>query len=186
MKIGFLAPINGLKQYGDVYLSIVSFLDKKGHDVIHPLSVNETILLNWNSQQRDDFFIDYYSRVNKCDLLLAECSFPCINMGYEIANAIQQGKEIIILKAKDAEMSLQNFDPMYSKKNIYIYEYLKHNLQETLEEAIAFNPSQKYKKYNILFTPHMVAKLNEIAKKKNLPKSVYIRQLLEKGLSIEE
>lgn len=186
MKIGFLVPINGLKQYGDVYLSIVAFLDKKGHDVTHPLSVNEATLLSWSPRKRDAFFIDYYARVNKCELLIAECSFPCINMGYEIANAIQQGKEIVILKAKDAELSLRNFDPLYTKKNIYIFEYEKHTLRKTLEAAIAFNPCQKYKKYNILFTPLMVAKLNEIAKKKNLHKSVYIRQLLEKGLATEE
>lgn len=186
MKIGFLAPIQGSNQYGDVYLSIVSFLEKKGHDVVHPLGVTEDTIQVWNSSKRDAFFKDYYQRASKSDLILAECSFPCITTGFEIAGAIQQGKDIVILKAKDADLSLKNFDPMYSKKNIYIYEYQKYNLLETLQEAIDFNPCQKYKKYNILFTPNMVAKLNQIAKKKNLPKSVYIRQLLEKGLAAEE
>ena len=65
MKIGFLAPINGLKQYGDVYLSIVPFLAKKGHEVVHPLSVNKVTLLSWSPQKRDAFFMDYYARVNK-------------------------------------------------------------------------------------------------------------------------
>lgn len=30
MKIGFLAPINGMTEYGTVYDAIVAFLTKKG------------------------------------------------------------------------------------------------------------------------------------------------------------
>lgn len=186
MKIGFMIPVLGLKQYGDVYLSIVRFLEKKGHEVIHPLSVTEEQLLSWTPKQREFFFSDYYTKVNKSESIIAECSYPCINMGFEIANLIQQGKEIIILKAKNAQLSLKDFDPLYNNKNIYLYEYHLHNLIETVDEALSFNPSQKYKKYNILFTPTMVAKLDQIAKKKQLPKSVYIRQLLEKGLASDD
>jgi hypothetical protein len=163
----------------------VAFLNKKGHEVIHPLSFNEAMIHTWTLRERNNFFEDYYTRVKKCDLVIAECSYPCISMGFEIANAIQQGKEVIILKTKDEPLS-KNFGSLYTKKNIYIYEYQSYNLHDIIEEAISFNPNQKYKKYNILFTTDMVTKLNEIARRRNVPKSVYIRQLLEQGLAADE
>jgi len=36
-----------------------------------------------------------------------------------------------------------------------------------------------------LFSPEIIAKLNTISKKKNVPKSVYIRQLIEDDLASE-
>jgi hypothetical protein len=186
MKIGFLAPVNGIKQYGTIYQAIVNFLDKKGHEVIHPLSFSLAMVNTWTEKERHAFFEDYHAKLNKTDLIIAECSYPCISMGYEIANAVQQGKEVIILKTKDQDVFTKNFDPLHMKKNVYIYEYNSYNMLEIIAEALSFNPNQKYKKYNILFTPEMIAKLDQIARKKSLPKSVYIRLLLEKGLASEE
>lgn len=161
------------------------FLRKKGHDVIHPLSFNTSMVQTWNNEERNASLTDYYAKIQKADVIIAECSYPCVSLGYEIANAIQQGKEVIILKAKAIDVATKLFEFLSMKKNIYIYEYQAYNLHDILTEAISFNPNQKYKKYNILFTPEMIAKLNDIAKKKNLPKSVYIRQLVEKGLATD-
>lgn len=186
MRIGFLAPVNGVEEYGVIYRSIVAFLVKKGHDVIHPLSFNDSMLSTWTQDECHHFFQEYFTQVNKCDLVIAECSYPCISIGYEIANATQQGKEVIILKTKATAQTKKSHDFLYRKKNISIYEYNAFNLKNVIQEALTCNSNQKYVKYNILFPPEMVAKLNDIARKKNLPKSVYIRQLLEKGLASDE
>lgn len=162
MKIAFLTSRECGKQFQQIYALITEYLQQKGHSVLR----------NGDSKT--------------CDMIIAECSTPCISIGYEIANALQQGKEVIILKHKNASTQLLPQDSLYTHKNIYLYEYTDFDLLSILKEAIAYNPSQKFKKYNILFPTAMVTKLNNIAKKKNLPKSVYIRQLLEKGLATED
>ena len=161
MKIAFLASQEKNSQFQQIYPLIIHYLQQKGHNVVRNTDIKT------------------------CDMIIAECSTPCITVGYEIAGALQQGKEIIVLKHKNALTQFMPLDPLHHK-NIYLYEYTDYDLITILHEAIAFNPSQKFKKYNILFPTDMVTKLNDIAKKKNLPKSVYIRQLLEKGLASEE
>lgn len=158
MKISFIASASAPKPYKEYYSIIINYLTRHGHNIIQ--STNES------------------------DLIIAECSFPDINIGYEIAYAIQYEKEVIILKSKESKMTIAT-DTFYSDKNIYIYEYDQTNILSTIKEALEFSAPQKYKKFNILFSPRMIARLNLISKKKNLPKSVYIRQIIEKSLSRE-
>src|SRR5438046_204 len=137
MEVAFLASIRGTKQYGEYYSKIISFLTKKkGYIVNHIFSVTDDTLLNWSQQKRDQFFQNFYKKVNKSNLVIAECSFPCINLGYEISNVIQQGKEVIILKSSETDLSLMKIDPIYSNKNVYIYEYDQTSLLSVLQEAL--------------------------------------------------
>jgi nucleoside 2-deoxyribosyltransferase len=168
MKIGFLAPINGIKEYGTIYHAIVNFLAKKGHEVVHPMNFNLSMVNTWTTKERIAFFEDYYKRVNKSDLIIAECSYSCASIGYEIANAIQKGKEVIVLKTKDTDKIMKNFNPLYTKRNVYVFEYNSYNLQEVLKEALSINHNLSSNKNRILITPEMVAKHNEIAKRKSL------------------
>lgn len=185
MKIAFLASIYATLPYKEHYFAIIDYLSKHGHSVSHLLSVGQTFT-GWSQEKKEDLLTNFYKSIRQCDLAIAECSFPSINIGYEISHAIQHEKEIIILKSIDKDLPAVISDTLYSDKNPYIYEYNKNTLFPILKEALQFNAPKKYKKFNVLFTPNMTAKLNLISKKKNLPKSVYIRQLIEKNLAMEE
>jgi 2'-deoxynucleoside 5'-phosphate N-hydrolase len=185
MKIAFLAPIEATTQYKQQYTAIIEYLTKVGHSVVHALSVTSETLGSWTEEQRAEYFSAFYTKIVKCDLIIAECSYPSVHVGFEISYAIQQGKEIIMLKSKDSLPDVMTSDQLNLNKNIYIYEYERENLFAIIREALECNPIKKYQKYNVLFPTEMVNKLNQISKKKNLPKSVYIRQLLEKGLAME-
>jgi len=160
MKIAFLTSTSAPTPYKEYYITIINYLTRQGHNISH--SIKES------------------------DLVIAECSSPSINIGYEISHALQEEKEIIILKSKESGISFTISDPLFNDRNICIYEYDKNNLLSILKEALEYNTPKKYQKFNVLFSPQMVAKLNLISKKKNLPKSVYIRDLIEKSLTLED
>ncbi len=185
MKIAFLAPLEIDVQRKQELTHIIDFLTSSDHTVTHALSVTANTLVTWTAEKRNEYFNTFYKKLGKCDIVIAECTFPSVHVGFEISNAIQQGKEIIMLKSKDALPDVLISDQLNLHKNIYIYEYTEETLFKILKEALVCNPIQKYKKYNVLFPTEMVNKLNIISKKKNLPKSVYIRQLVEKGLATE-
>lgn len=186
MRIAFLAPIQASLPYKQRYTTIIDYLIRQTHSVVHALSVSETTLATWNPEKRDEYFQNFYAKIGKCDLVIAECSIASVHVGYEISSAIQQGKEVIVLRSQEDKQALPLLDPLYLHKNIFTYEYRLDNLLSTVKMALEYNPAQKFKKYNILFPTDMVIRLNDIAKRKNLPKSVYIRQLLEEGLKTEE
>jgi hypothetical protein len=176
MKIGFLAPINGIKEYGTIYQAIVRYLTQKGHDVVHPLDFNLSMLNTWNTKERAAFFDDYYTRVNNSDLIIAECSYSCASIGYEIASAIQKRIEVIVLKKKESDKFLKNFSPLFMKKNVYVFEYNSYNMHDIIKEALTIELHTADKKDRIIITPAMVAKHNEISKRK----SYYTRKPLKK------
>lgn len=185
MKIAFLASVYATPIYKNYYTTIINYLIQKRHSVNHLLSYSEESLSLWNQEKKENLFFNFYKKIRESDLAIAECSYPNINVGYQISHAIQHEKEIIILKSADSNLPI-NSGVLYSDKNSYIYNYNKSTLLPILKEALEFNAPRKYKKFNVLFAPDMVAKLNLISKKKNLPKSVYIRQLIEKSLAMEE
>ncbi len=185
MKIAFLAPIEASIQYRQQNMAIVDYLTKIGHSVTHALSVTAETLSIWDEGKRANYFSSFYTKIGKCDMVIAECSTPSVHVGYEISCAIQQGREVIMLKVKNSLPDIMTSDMLNLNKNIYIYEYSNDTLFATIKEALECNPIQKFKKYNVLFPTEMVTKLNQISKKKNLPKSVYIRQILEKGIEAE-
>ncbi|MBA3724556.1 MAG: hypothetical protein H0W89_06775 [Candidatus Levybacteria bacterium] len=185
MKIAFLAPIESNIQYRQQYMAIIDYLIKTGHSVTHALSVTSATLSAWSEEKRVEYFNSFYTKIGQSDMVIAECSFPSVHVGYEISCAIQQGREVIMLKVKNSLPDIMTSDMLNLNKNIYIYEYANDTLFATIKEALECNPIQKFKKYNVLFPIEMITKLNLISKQKNLPKSVYIRQLLEKGLATE-
>lgn len=186
MKIAFLAPIESGDQSKNQHTGIIDYLTRTGHCVSHALSVTADTLSALTDKKRTEYFNSFYAKIGTCDIVIAECTFPSVHVGYEISCAIQQGKDVIMLKQKNSLPDIMTSDQLNLHKNIYIYEYSKETLFTTIKEALACNPAQKFKKYNVLFPNDMVNKLNQISKRKNLPKSVYIRQLLEKGLAEED
>ncbi len=185
MRIALLAPIEISAKSKEHFLAIANYLTDAGHTVIQSFSVSVETLYSWNETRRTAFFNTFYANIAKSDIVIAECTYPSVHVGFEISHAIQQGKEIIMLKSKNAPPDVMTSDQLNLNKNIYIYEYTKETLFRIIQEALECNPIKKYQKYNVLFPTEMVNKLNQISKKKNLPKSVYIRQLLEEGLAME-
>jgi hypothetical protein len=186
MNIAFLAPIETQDQHKQHNTTIIDFLIDSGHNVMHALSVTEKTITAWDQEKREEYFNTFYTKIGKSDAVIAECSLPSVHVGYQISYAVQQDKEVIMLKLKNSSNEIITSDSLNLHKKIWIYEYTKETLFTILKEALECNPVQKYKKYNVLFPTEMITKLNQISKKKNLPKSVYIRQLLEKGLASEE
>lgn len=186
MKISFLASTSAPTPYTEYYSDIINYLTRQGHLVNHLLSFTEKTIGDWDKEKRENAFINFYKSIRESELAIAECSFPSFNVGYEISHALQHEKEVIILRSTDSGIPVTSYDLLYSDKKVCIYEYNKNNLLSIIHEALEFNTPKRYIKFNILFSPTMIARLNLISKKKNLPKSVYIRELIEKSLALED
>lgn len=183
MKISFAASIRGKKLYSKNYSVIINYLTDEGHIVNHVLSLSEEKILGLPTSQRIKYFQDFYKSINKSDLLIAECSFPSINVAYEISFAIQQGKSVLVfhLKNKDGAI-LELRDPIFASDKISVYEYTEKNLIHTLKSALEYIQPQLDKRYTIILPSLTMASLDKLSKEKKIPKAVYIRQLIEKDL----
>lgn len=183
MKISFAASIRGKKKYNQNYQIIIDYLINEGHLVYHTLSLSEEKLLSLNVSQRTKIFQNFYKCINRSDLLIAECSFPSINVAYEISYAIKQGKSVIVLHLKDNDGAvLELRDPIFASESISIYEYTEKNLVNTLKSALEYVQPQLDKRFTIIIPSITMAQLEKVSKERKIPKAVYIRQLIEKDL----
>lgn len=183
MKISFAASIRGKKRYNQNYQTIIDYLINEGHMVSHTLSLSEEKLFKLTTSQRTKYFQNFYKCINKSDLLIAECSFPSINVAYEISYAIQQGKSVIVLHLKNNDGAvLELRDPIFSSENISIYEYTEKTLINVLKSTLKYLQPQLDKRFTIIMSSSLMARLDKFSKEKRVPKAVYIRQLIEKDL----
>ena len=105
MNIYFSCSITGGREDQAAYAEIVRYLVEQGHDVptAHlaspDLNQPEKTIEAEEVYRRDIFW------VRSCDALIAEVSTPSHGVGYEIAEAVNQGKPVLCLYQKGARVS---------------------------------------------------------------------------------
>lgn len=186
MKIGFLTSVRGKSKFEKQYSTILQYLEKQRHEVVHNLALTEDQLAPMTYPQREELFLRFYKQLLDCDLVVAECSMQSIQVGYGLSFLRDHGKPIIALSIRGVDNDLGQMTDLFSSiENIEICEYTEENLVEMLEEALLYMEPHVDKRFTMIFPAHLLAKVEDVAKKKKLPKAVYIRQLIEKDL-IEE
>jgi hypothetical protein len=136
MKIAFLVSLQAYPEYNENYTTILDNLIKQGHTVHHLLSFSEKTISNLSHGKKESIFINFYKAIRESDLIVAECSFPSINIGYEICHALQHEKQVIILQSNDQDLPFRS-TLLYTDKNSYVYTYTKKTLPSILKKAIS-------------------------------------------------
>jgi nucleoside 2-deoxyribosyltransferase len=129
MKIYFSCSITGGRNDQSIYLSLVDYLLKGGHDVpTAHLASADVLSLEAVTADREVFERDV-NWVTQCDALIAEVSTPSHGVGYEIALACSLNKPILCCYRegrKVSKMLLGNSHPRMETKSY-----------STSEEALA-------------------------------------------------
>ncbi|HAP37346.1 hypothetical protein A2574_03230 [Candidatus Shapirobacteria bacterium RIFOXYD1_FULL_38_32] len=181
MKAYFTAAIFQKDKFDDKYNQIVDILKSNDFEVFEDttkVSYQEAI------DKTDSERVDYYKRVlkwiDKSNLVVAEASFPStLSIGHEITLASEKGKPVIVLYMKGRDPSF--LLGLKSEKVIWV-EYNDNNLKEVLTEALVKAKDQSDVRFNFFVSPKILNYLDWIAKKRMTPRSVFLRDLIEKEM----
>jgi hypothetical protein len=182
MKIYFTAAISLKDIYGENYKLIVNRLEKLGHKVIHSqitgLSLQD--VLNTTDEQRVIYYKKVVKWISECDLLVAEVSFPStLNVGHEVSLALEKGKSVIALYVEGKSSPL--FAGIKSDRLLY-EKYTPENINETLGESLEYIQENGDTRFNFIVPRKILEYLDWIAIHKHLPRSVYLRNLIEQDM----
>jgi hypothetical protein len=109
--------------------------------------------------------------------MVTEASFPStMNVGHEISLGLERGKVVIVLYEKGHTPAL--FYGLNSDK-LMLVEYTRDNLEEVLLDAVTFARENTDARFNFFIAPRHIAYLDWVAKTRRIPRSVYLRQLIE-------
>lgn len=182
MNVYFTASLAAKQQYIQNYLLIVDSLKKQKCTVIadHIFRATESSIKLQTREERLNFHGQLEHWVNDCDCVVVEASFPSISVGYEISMALHRGKPVLVLYSEGDPPSLLAY---HADEKIICERYTKETLSDLISEFISFVKGSSDSRFTFFITPKIAAYLESKAKAEKLPKSVYLRKLIEKDMT---
>lgn len=135
---------------------------------------------------------DYVRRmtrwVQSADFVVFEVTRDDTSLGYEMMMSLNMGKPLLILyrpQHGQIPFTLRGI----TDERIFIYPYEKQNivkLEQTLKSTLEEIKEQVDTRFTLLLPPKITSFLDEISQKKKIPRSVFIRNLIEKEMKKEK
>ena len=181
MKVYFTASITGKKQYLPNYLKIVRYLESKGHTVQahHILDSTESEMRLKTKEDRLKFHKQLSTWIQNADFMVVEASFPSISVGYEISLALQNRKPVLILYS---EGDAPNLFASFNDEKLVCEKYTMETVTELIEDFMCYASGACDTRFTFFITPKIATFLDTVSVKEKIPKSVYLRKLIEEHI----
>lgn len=181
MQAYFTASIAGKKHYLKHYLAIIDYLKSKGITVLsdHIIKAEEATISLETKAERLAFHKKLESWIDNADFMIVEATFPSISVGYEISLAVHKGKPVLALYSQGDPPSLI-FNNEEDK--IVCEKYTEHNLHEIINDFINYVRGGSDTRFTFFVSSDITSYLSKMAKKNKVPKSVYLRYLIQQDM----
>ena len=178
LKLYFTGSIAARDQYRENYNKIIQLIRESGHTIIadHILSVSEKEIGLKTREERLKFHTKIEEWIHSSDAVIAETSFPSISVGYEISLALHVGKPVLVLYSEGEPPSLLAH---HRDEKLLCEKYSLQTLSGILHDFLGYVDSKSDLRFTFFITPKIASFLDTIAKRGKLPKSVYLRKLIE-------
>lgn len=178
MKVYFTASIAAKDQFLKNYEAITSYLKSKHATVIsdHITNATEETVNKETREQRLNFHKQLEHWIHTCDCMIAETSFPSISVGYEISLALKVGKPVLVMYSKGDPPSLLAY---HNDEKLMCEKYTLSNVGDVIQSFLHFVHDKSDMRFTFFITPRIASYLENISKEDKLPKSVYLRKLIE-------
>lgn len=185
MKAYFTASVVGKKQHLSDYARIIDLLKSRGLAVYseHVMEATEETIRLKTKEERLKFINILENWITDCDCLVAETTFPSISVGYEISLALHRDKPVLILYSEGQPPSLIAF---HHEDKVICEQYTTDTLADIIDDFINFARGSGDIRFTFFITPQISAFLEKIAKFGKIPKSVYLRKLIENDMKKQQ
>jgi len=178
MRAYFTASVVGKPHPLREYRAIIDTLKKEGLTVQsdHIMQATECSIRMTTKEQRLAFLDKLEGWINDCDCMVVEASFPSISVGYEISLAIDRKKPVLILYSEGDPPSLFAY---HHEENLICEKYSLMSLKHVIDDFLMFVKGTADMRFTFFVTPEIAMYLKKMALQEKIPKSVYLRKLIE-------
>ena len=181
MKIFFNASLTGKKVYGVQYGKINELLSQQsGCTVNSPVTKGDVakVVLE-TTVDAENYYTKLLRWIKSADICIFEVSYPSLGIGHEITLALHFGKPVIALFIKGKNPYI--FEGIPDDK-LQVLEYQNEDLKALIPSAIAYATEQVDTRFNFFISPQIGNYLDWVAKRKRVPRAVYLRRLIEEDM----
>ena len=185
MKVYFSTSISQMTDHTKKNsLRILSFLQEKKYHI-----VSSDLLQNFeNSAQRAEQSEDQalvaqknLTRLKKqADIVVFEVSRPSLGVGQEINIALSLNKPVIALYQEGTTPHILRDE---AGDLLILCSYNESNLEDVLKDALEYADSHQDVRFNFFISPPIGQYLDWISRNKKIPRSVYLRNLIEDDMA---
>lgn len=179
MKIYFTAAVSNVpSDIRSNYDLIIQTIEKLGHTVLasHLSGKDESVIRHQDEKEALAVQRKMTAWKKQADLVIVEGSVPSFGVGQEISEALTENKQVIVLHVSGRKPHIL---AVQGESSLYVVEYSESNLKNVLDEYIEYARSRSDTRFNFFISPQIGAYLDWVAKKKRLPRAVYLRRLIE-------
>ncbi|HEX8923958.1 MAG TPA: nucleoside 2-deoxyribosyltransferase [Patescibacteria group bacterium] len=182
MKVYFAASVRGKANFEEQYNKIVEVLQKGRCQVYadHILNNNSDKVEHQSHEEVQKAYKVLSEQMKKADLVVAEVSTPSVSVGHEISESLTMGKPVIMLHVEGGNraMLLEG----RRDERIQTIDYNIENLEKKLLEALDEASKLMDVRFNFFVSPKILRYLDWVSQNRKVPRSVFLRDLIEKEM----
>lgn len=184
MKIHFMGALDG--QISD-YKKIIEIVKKHNHELLtdHVLTRSMEEIRNETPSEAELYVKRSHRWMKKADVIIFEVTKTDASIGYEIATTLNMMKPVIVLYNEEKGIIPHALKGMESDK-LQVLGYTDRTLSELIPLALDYAQDTVDVRFNFFISPSIGNYLDWIAQNKKLPRSVYLRNLIEKDMAENE
>ncbi len=187
MKIFFTGSPRALKdpQRKAEHTTLYNAFVKMGHTHLSDLviSADPEKFYDQTHAQAMEHYSKTLNALKRADILVVEASTHSMSMGYLVEKALGMSKPVIVFY-------VPNQPPFFfsgiEDERLQVLEYTLENIDETVEKAVDYALNQQEVRFNFFISPAIGRYLDWISKVKKIPRSVYLRALIEREMRDNE
>jgi hypothetical protein len=185
MKLFFSTTPRAKEDYNEEINTMYRFLHKSGYNLTEKYieTANVQEFYSWTEEDKEKYYEDTIKAIRSSDVTLFEVSKPSLGVGHLIGKALSFEKPVVVAYTKGHNPFMLE---SARENNIILIEYSLENLEKTITDAIDYAKEKKLVRFNFFISPEIESYLNWKAKTKNIPRSVFLRSLIEDSMLTDE
>ena len=188
MTIFFSGSLYGKEQFGDRYEKIVELVKDQGHQILadHILGTTHEQIQQRAAKDDAKQFKKILDNIKKSDAVFVELSHASTSVGFFIAQAISLGKPVIIFFGGTQEPHILKSLESFSERMAVVRYRDTLDLEREVPLMLDFVAESQDTRFNFFVSPGIASYLDWISKEKRIPRSVYLRKLIDEDMAENE
>ncbi len=175
MKIYFVASPTVVAKNAALFKRIYQILAKRDKIV-------DDSVLKWAEEgfcNSSPGYMSAVEKVKKADVVVAEVSGHSMSMGFIVGKALELNKPVVALYKKGEQ---KQFLKWMKNKKLILAPYDSKDIAVIIDESLRKSEKLMDVRFNFFVSPGILAYLDWVANKRMIPRSVFLRKLIEREI----
>ena len=183
MRVCFVASIKNKEVNLKYYQEIIRVLKETGDKVFceHVMGNSQANLDSLSEDKKVQFHKNVMDQVKKADLVVAEITSQSLSVGFLISMSLDLSKPTVLLYRGSSKPNIISTLEQSDKLLVGSYSELG-DIEKVLSDYLDKARGKSDVRFNFFVSPKILNYLDWIAQKRMIPRSVFLRNLIEREM----